>query len=253
MHRLYPSTLISSSSSRCSSIADSISESGVRKARAFPSALRWKFLAVYTWSDSEETIRNYYGRDLKRHARTTATADRAHRSSARDARAFDATDEQYSRTGAPGAHRLGRRRRPQQRADRTKARDKPGDGALVAEGVVRCRRASGRRRGGGDTSEKALRKCVEEVLADAPRSGAPATFAPEQVVLPDDEGVLGGWRKAPDPLRSKGGSTKPQDAANGQSSAMLVLASRRRMSEMCEESISRKCYVSLSALSGIPC
>ena len=52
----------------------------------------------------------------------------------------------------------------------------------MAEGVVRCRRASGRRRGGGDTSEKALRKCVEEVLADAPRSGAPATFAPEQVV-----------------------------------------------------------------------
>src|SRR5215204_4088622 len=119
-----------------------------RSQQPTPSALRWKFLAVYTWSDSEETIRNYYGRDLKRHARTTATADRAHRSSARDARAFDATDEQYSRTGAPGAHRLGRRRRPQQRADRTKARDKPGDGALVAEGVVRCRRASDRRRGG---------------------------------------------------------------------------------------------------------
>src|SRR5215207_4053928 len=70
------------------------------------SASRWKFPAVYTWSDSEETIRNYYGRDLKPHARTTATADRAHGSSARDARAraFDATDEQYSRTGAPGAH-----------------------------------------------------------------------------------------------------------------------------------------------------
>jgi putative transposase len=33
-----------------------------------------------------------------------------------------------------------------------------------------------------ETSEKALRECVEEVLADAPRSGAPATFAPEQVV-----------------------------------------------------------------------
>ena len=33
-----------------------------------------------------------------------------------------------------------------------------------------------------ETSEKALRKCVEEVLADAPRSGAPATFTPEQVV-----------------------------------------------------------------------
>src|SRR5215204_3262732 len=98
-----------------------------RSQQPTPSALRWKFLAVYTWSDSEETIRNYYGRDLKRHARTTATADRAHRSSARDARAFDATDEQYSRTGAPGAHRLGRRRRPQQRADRTKARDKPGE------------------------------------------------------------------------------------------------------------------------------
>src|SRR5215207_1828535 len=74
------------------------------------SASRWKFPAVYTWSDSEETIRNYYGRDLKPHARTTATADRAHGSSARDARARDATDEQYSRTGAPGAHRPGRRR-----------------------------------------------------------------------------------------------------------------------------------------------
>ncbi len=33
-----------------------------------------------------------------------------------------------------------------------------------------------------ETSEKALRECVEEVLADAPRSGAPATFAPEQIV-----------------------------------------------------------------------
>jgi putative transposase len=33
-----------------------------------------------------------------------------------------------------------------------------------------------------ETSEKALRECVEGVLADAPRSGAPATFAPEQVV-----------------------------------------------------------------------
>src|SRR5215210_7211997 len=33
-----------------------------------------------------------------------------------------------------------------------------------------------------ETSEKVLRECVEEVLADAPRSGAPATFAPEQVV-----------------------------------------------------------------------
>jgi putative transposase len=33
-----------------------------------------------------------------------------------------------------------------------------------------------------ETSEKALRECVEEVLADAPRSGAPATFTPEQVV-----------------------------------------------------------------------
>ena len=33
-----------------------------------------------------------------------------------------------------------------------------------------------------ETSEKALLECVEEVLADAPRSGAPATFAPEQIV-----------------------------------------------------------------------
>jgi putative transposase len=33
-----------------------------------------------------------------------------------------------------------------------------------------------------ETSEKALRECVEGVLADAPRSGAPATFTPEQVV-----------------------------------------------------------------------
>jgi putative transposase len=33
-----------------------------------------------------------------------------------------------------------------------------------------------------ETSEKALCECVGEVLADAPRSGAPATFAPEQVV-----------------------------------------------------------------------
>jgi putative transposase len=33
-----------------------------------------------------------------------------------------------------------------------------------------------------ETSEKALRECVEGVLAEAPRSGAPATFAPEQVV-----------------------------------------------------------------------
>ena len=32
------------------------------------------------------------------------------------------------------------------------------------------------------TSEKALRECVEGVLADAPRSGAPATFAPEHIV-----------------------------------------------------------------------
>jgi putative transposase len=33
-----------------------------------------------------------------------------------------------------------------------------------------------------ETSEKALRECVEGMLADAPRSGAPATFAPEQIV-----------------------------------------------------------------------
>jgi putative transposase len=33
-----------------------------------------------------------------------------------------------------------------------------------------------------ETSEKALRVCIEGVLADAPRSGAPATFTPEQVV-----------------------------------------------------------------------
>ena len=33
-----------------------------------------------------------------------------------------------------------------------------------------------------ETSEKALRECVEGVLADALRSGAPATFAPEQIV-----------------------------------------------------------------------
>jgi hypothetical protein len=66
-------------------------------------------------------------------------------------------------------------------------------------------------------------------------------------------GVLGGDRKAPDPLRSKGGSTKRANAGVSQSSAMLVLASRRGTSEMCEESISRNCYVSLSALSGIFC
>jgi hypothetical protein len=113
-----------------------------------PRASRWKFPAVHTWSDTEETITNYYGRDLKPHARTTATADRAHGSSARDAQAFDATEEQYSRTGAPGAHRPGRRRRPQQRADRPPARDEPADGALVAEGVLRCPRASDRHRGG---------------------------------------------------------------------------------------------------------
>ena len=53
----------------------------------------------------------------------------------------------------------------------------------MAEGVLRCQRASGRRtEGQEETSEKALRECVEGVLADAPRSGAPATFAPEQVV-----------------------------------------------------------------------
>jgi hypothetical protein len=34
---------------------------------------------------------------------------------------------------------------------------------------------------------------------------------------------------------------------------MLFLASRRRTSEMCEDSISRKFHVSLSALSGIFC
>jgi hypothetical protein len=34
---------------------------------------------------------------------------------------------------------------------------------------------------------------------------------------------------------------------------MLFLASRRRTSEMCEDSISRKFYVSLSALLGIFC
>lgn len=33
-----------------------------------------------------------------------------------------------------------------------------------------------------ETSEKALRECIEGVLADAPRSGAPATFTPEQIV-----------------------------------------------------------------------
>ncbi len=33
-----------------------------------------------------------------------------------------------------------------------------------------------------EAEEKALRECIEEdVLADAPRSGAPATFTPEQV------------------------------------------------------------------------
>jgi putative transposase len=33
-----------------------------------------------------------------------------------------------------------------------------------------------------EASKKALRECIEGVLADAPRSGAPATFTPEQVV-----------------------------------------------------------------------
>jgi hypothetical protein len=52
----------------------------------------------------------------------------------------------------------------------------------VAEGMVGCRGASGRS-GEEEASEKALRECIEGVLADAPRSGAPATFTPEQVVL----------------------------------------------------------------------
>jgi putative transposase len=34
-----------------------------------------------------------------------------------------------------------------------------------------------------EASEQALRECIEGVLDDAPRSGAPATFTPEQVVL----------------------------------------------------------------------
>jgi len=31
------------------------------------------------------------------------------------------------------------------------------------------------------SSQKVLRECIEDVLADAPRSGTPATFAPEQI------------------------------------------------------------------------
>jgi hypothetical protein len=46
---------------------------------------------------------------------------------------------------------------------------------------------------------------------------------------------------------------KQGKAANRQSSALLVLALRRRTSEMSEGSTSRICYVSLSALSGIFC
>jgi transposase len=32
-----------------------------------------------------------------------------------------------------------------------------------------------------EASEKVLRECIEGVLADAPRSGTPATFTPEQI------------------------------------------------------------------------
>jgi putative transposase len=33
------------------------------------------------------------------------------------------------------------------------------------------------------SSEKVLRECIEDVLADAPRRGTPATFTPEQICL----------------------------------------------------------------------
>ena len=147
------------------------------------SASQWKFPAVYTWSDVQETIRNDYGRDLKPHARTTATTDRAHGSSAPEARAFDATEEQYSRTGAPGAHRvlaaaeghnneqIARRLRINRETARLWRRVWSDAQELLAAAEEE------------ETSEKkALCECVEEVLADAPRSGAPATFTPEQVV-----------------------------------------------------------------------
>ncbi len=54
----------------------------------------------------------------------------------------------------------------------------------MAEGVVRdaAELLAAAEEEEEETSEKALRECVEEVLADAPRSGAPATFGPEQVV-----------------------------------------------------------------------
>jgi putative transposase len=44
--------------------------------------------------------------------------------------------------------------------------------------------AGAQRLGSGEeeASEQALRECIEGVLDDAPRSGAPATFTPEQVV-----------------------------------------------------------------------
>ena len=52
----------------------------------------------------------------------------------------------------------------------------------MAEGVLDAQELLAAAQKEEETSEKALRECVEGVLADAPRSGAPATFAPEQVV-----------------------------------------------------------------------
>ena len=146
--------------------------------RLASSASRWKFPAVFTWSDSSEIA----GNDLKgpcnmpgprpqpivltKSQREMLLYLRRRRSSSqglvRRARIVLAASEGSNNEQI--AQRLG--------INRETARLWRSKWLAGAERLASTEEAG----------EKALRGCIEEdVLADAPRSGAPATFTPEQV------------------------------------------------------------------------
>ncbi len=146
-----------------------------------PRASRWKFLAVYPYTERCNPQEEQQREGDERYAGATAATDRTHRKPAGRARASDAPDEQHSGSRASRAYNilaaaegLNNEQIAQRLGiNRETARLWRGNWLASAERLVSAE---------GAGEEKALRECIEEdVLADAKRSGAPVTFTPEQV------------------------------------------------------------------------
>jgi hypothetical protein len=87
--------------------------------------------------------------------------------------------------------------------------------------------------------------------------GSESLFSPvreaPQATLSLTTGVLGGWRKAPDPSGPQRGAIEARERSEWTARDMRVLSVHLRKPDMLEEPMLGKRYVSLSALSGIFC